>query len=320
MTQALGDGQEIEGLRNLLEGDFPSVHDAISRRSDVDVAVPKFARRLLELLDKQQALAAVPRLATSLVGDDEEACRYFDEEVETYREAHQPIGLGIGEGPHGLLLLLEKQNPAPVKESALALALSMVEQRELSSDWMLTFYKRGGAHRLMCLLEPGRSCSGGLNLDISRVHAALQGKARGLEGHPVVGAFLMQAVDEFQDRLGGLCAMDVDRMRQHQKPCLDSFRRFLEQRRPPPELFPHVLALFQTQALLSLHADDPKRFRKLVLVSELVRQSFEMGLDKLFFTLDTIGFRLYLEGVERAVAQHEVLYRLLTSNKLGPFS
>jgi len=295
-------------IQTLLENHY----GGIVRSVDPENPMRAFAKELFPILQLADDWSSVGELEALFVA---EARGYFVESLEKYRARHQPPKLSLPSSALGMIHLLKHNtNPADLL-LVLTSCIEKLSQGNLTSQWTVEFFQLGMPHQLLAIL-PGKSSA--IQHKICQIVDTLFSQANGLETDIELGVFIMQVVDEFQEKLGGLCRMGIDDMRKHQNAQLSAFRHFLEVKMPSIRL-PAIVVRFKLLALQALHTEDHKGFRKLILVSELVRQALEMGCSKLFSTLETIGFRLFLEMVEKVVAAHSLLYRLMLAAKLGPF-
>lgn len=284
----------------------------ITRSADPENLTRAFTKRLFPLLQQADDWSSIQVLEELLKG---EALVYFVEALEKYRARHQVLTLPLPSSPLSILHFLKFNENQTQLALVLNNCLERLSREEKSSQWRTEFFHRGVPHHLLVAL-PDKSTS--CQQKICLIFDFLFSQAKGLETDVQLGVFIMQAVDEFQEKLGALCRMGVEDMRKHQNEHLSAFRVFLEAKLPIAR-WPDIVMQFKILALQSLHSGDQKRFRKLVLVSEIIRQALEMGCPKLFLTIETIGFRLFLEMVDKVVTAHVLLYRLMSASKLGSF-
>ena len=120
-------------------------------------------------------------------------------------------------------------------------------------------------------------------------------------------------------QLGPVTALDRASVRRSQGQPLQTLRRFLEQSEIVRDESNHSLLLvtFLLQAMSFKREGFLPQFRKMVLVSEFVRQVLSLGISSFFSTMEIIGVGMFLETMETAVLRHVALFSVLDSqNKL----
>eukprot|EP00462_Mataza_sp_D1_P012320 CAMPEP_0175150934 /NCGR_PEP_ID=MMETSP0087-20121206/18180_1 /TAXON_ID=136419 /ORGANISM="Unknown Unknown, Strain D1" /LENGTH=320 /DNA_ID=CAMNT_0016437003 /DNA_START=149 /DNA_END=1112 /DNA_ORIENTATION=+ len=266
--------------------------------------------------------------------------RAFHYSLEEQREKQSEIGLPLLDSPYCLIKVIStKSHPKSLRSQALSCLSTNVhaalnvasllnknskaadqsvtaEQQKrapiqvLDGKFFVSFFESGGLLSLASFLVDKDSCDAQDCVQVTAIYSLITDATRHADNKQA-GVFVMLAVDAFQDTLRPLLGMKLEQMVTHQNPLVDRFANFFNSNALKTSMYAHVLTRFSMQALALLHQQDKQRFRTTVLVGRLVQWAFEIGPEKMFSTLKTVGFHAFLQTVEPAVTSHEALYKAL---------
>merc|ERR1712130_597310 len=271
--------------------------------------IKKFIWKTFGILEKEKQWQLLSDYQKAFVQIPE-----FFEIAEDFRVRKRTRTMPLIKTADGLLRYLRADiNNQPMKITALKHILGYIKKdKKLQTPFTEDFFRMGGPSFLWDMIHSGPVC---YNVLCKSIHSSIFLKVAKDTGGVVTNCFVMQCVDEFQENITPILKLKHFEMLKNQNKYLKVIKSFLKNRGGKETMYPFLLSKFLFLSLEFLRQDNEPNFRQLVLVSELVRQCFQLGMHKFFRTLEMIGIRFWLETIEDVVDLHKSLFKLMYYTK-----